>query len=262
MQDLVTTLKRAVDQLAKGGTLTLASVPDGFDAFVAADLVRALARAAENRAAALVHVARDGGRSRAFQEALAFAAPEIEILDFPAWDCQPYDRGGPHMAIMARRTSVLARLASTRSASHRPRILCVTVNGLTQRVPPASVTAAASFAAAPGNIVDMDGLARWLENNGFLRSGTVRDTGEYAVRGGILDLFAPGMPAPGPSRFLRRYTGIDPHLRCGEPAHDRPAARPRPRADERSADHDGDDPPLPPGLCRPVRCADARRHAL
>ena len=196
MPDLLIPLKRATDQLAKGGALTLASVPDGFDAFAAADLVRALARAAEDRAAALVHVARDGGRSRAFQEALAFAAPEIEILDFPAWDCQPYDRGGPHTAIMAKRTNVLARLASTRSAAHRPRILCVTVNGLTQRVPPASVTAAASFAAAPGNIVDLGALTRWLENNGFMRSGTVRDTGEYALRGGILDLFAPGMAAP------------------------------------------------------------------
>lgn len=83
----MTDLHRAIAELAKGGSLTLASLPDGFDAFCVADLTRALARA--ERAVVLVHVARDEQRARAFDEALAFAAPEIEILDFPAWDCQP-----------------------------------------------------------------------------------------------------------------------------------------------------------------------------
>ena len=80
---LVTDLKRVVAELAKGGSLTLSSVADGFDAFCAADLTRALARHAESRAVVLVHVARDGQRARAFGEALAFAAPDIELLDFP-----------------------------------------------------------------------------------------------------------------------------------------------------------------------------------
>ena len=42
----------------------------------------------------------------------------------------------------------------------------------------------------------MDDLVHWLEDNGFLRSTTVREAGEYAVRGGILDLFAAGAEAP------------------------------------------------------------------
>ena len=85
---------RVVKAAEAPGTLTLAQVPDGFDAFVAADLVRALARGHE-RSAVLVHVAREGQRAQAFRDALAFAAPEIEVLDFPAWDCQPYDRVSP-----------------------------------------------------------------------------------------------------------------------------------------------------------------------
>lgn len=189
-------LHRVLDRLAKPGATTLASAPDGFDAFVVADLARLLTRAGESRAAVLVHVARDGQRSRAFQEALAFAAPHIEALDFPAWDCQPYDRASPNPAVSARRMTVLARLARTRSSSEKPRVLCATVNGLLQRVPPRARMAAETFSAAPGNSVDMDELVRWLEINGFGRSSTVRDTGEYAVRGGILDLYAPGTPAP------------------------------------------------------------------
>ena len=144
----------------------------------------------------LVHVARDGQRSRAFQEALSFAAPEIEVLDFPSWDCQPYDRVSPNASIIARRMTVLSRLARSRSSLERPRILCTTINAMVQRVPPKKKIAAESFSAAPGNSVDLDDLVRWLETNGFLRSSTVNETGEYAVRGGIVDIYAPGMTAP------------------------------------------------------------------
>ena len=192
----MTDLKRAADQFAKGGSLTLSAVPDGFDAVVAADLARVLARASEDRAVALVHVARDGQRSRAFMEMLAFAAPDIEALEFPAWDCQPYDRVSPNGAVASRRMTVLSRLARARSSTDRPRILCVTVNGLVQRVAPRKWMASESFSAAPGNSVNMNDLVRWLETNGFLRSSTVRETGEYAQRGGILDLYPPGLPQP------------------------------------------------------------------
>ncbi len=189
-------LKRAVAELDAGASLTFAAAPDGFDAFLAADLTRLLAPKAEDRAAALLHVARDGQRAAAFEEALRFAAPEIEIVALPAWDCQPYDRVSPNAAIAAQRMTALARLARTRGSAERPRLVSTTVNAITQRLPPRDWVAAQSLSAAPGNALDMDDLVRWLEAHGFLRSSTVRETGEYAVRGGILDLQAPGMPAP------------------------------------------------------------------
>ena len=102
----MTDLKIAKAELAKGGSLVLASVPDGFDAFCVADLTRALARDAEKRSVVLVHVARDGQRARAFSETLGFAAPDVEVLDFPSWDCQPYDRVSPNAAVTARRMTV------------------------------------------------------------------------------------------------------------------------------------------------------------
>ena len=188
--------KALLAALAKGGVTTLGGVPDGFDAFVFADCARALAGAGREGSALIVHIARDGQRAQAFVEALAFAAPEIEALHFPGWDCQPYDRVSPTGEIAARRMTVLSRLARTRSSPERPRILSTTVNAVLQRVPPLSWVAGTSFSAAPGNAVDLNALVQWLELNGFLRSSTVRDTGDYAVRGGIVDLFAPGMPAP------------------------------------------------------------------
>ncbi len=189
-------LKRALEALARGSSLTMCSVPDGFDAMVAADLVRARAKLADGKPAALVHVARDGQRSRLFQDGLAFVAPDIEVIDFPAWDCQPYDRVSPNAAVAAKRMIALSRLARTGSSMERPRLVCLTINGLLQRVPPVKTIAAESFSAAPGNSVATDKLIHWLETNGFLRASAVRETGEYASRGGIIDLFAPGMPAP------------------------------------------------------------------
>ena len=55
--------------------------------------------------------------------------------------------------------------------------------------------AAKSFPAAPGAAVDIHALAQWLEANGFLRASTVRESGEYALRGGIVDLYPPSLPA-------------------------------------------------------------------
>ncbi len=189
-------LARLLKATERPGSLSLAQLPDGFDAFIAADIVRALSRKGPERSVVLMHVAREGQRAQAFRDALAFAAPEVEVLDFPAWDCQPYDRVSPQAAIEARRMTVLSRLARSKSSKERPRILSTTISALTQRVPPRAMVAKESFSAAPGNSVATDDLVAWLETNGFLRSGTVHDTGEYAVRGGIVDLFAPGMPQP------------------------------------------------------------------
>src|SRR5688500_12834331 len=177
---MTASLARALDALKRGNGLTLASVPDGFDALVVADLTRALGAVSEGPAA-VVHVARDGQRQQVLENALRFIAPEIEVLTFPAWDCQPYDRISPNAAVTAQRMTTLARLARSRSSEERPRILSTTANAIVQRVPPRARIASESFSAAPGNAVDTDKLVQWLETNGFLRAGTVRDTGEYAV---------------------------------------------------------------------------------
>src|SRR5215213_7809610 len=157
-------LSRALDALKRGDSLTLASAPDGFDALAVADLARGLSAAA-NGPALLVHMARDGQRQQALQNALSFIAPEIEVLVFPAWDCQPYDRVSPHAGITAQRMTTLARLAR-RKGHERPSVLLTTVNAALQRVPAKAQVATQAFSAAPGNQIDMAGITSWLELNG------------------------------------------------------------------------------------------------
>jgi transcription-repair coupling factor (superfamily II helicase) len=183
------------DILAGQGRLTLAGVPQGFDALVVADLARALHAKGGQASPELVVILADAARVQAMEQALVFFAPTIEVLSLPAWDCQPYDRASPSGPVMAQRVLTLSRLARVQGRS-TPAILLTTVNAALQRVTARETIAKASLSAAPGNVLSMKDLSAWLETNGYSRTSTVRDTGDYAVRGGILDLFPPGLAEP------------------------------------------------------------------
>ncbi len=171
--------------------VTLASVPDGAESYA---LARILAEN-DRKGLALVFVARDATRMQMVAEALRFFDSNIQTLQLPAWDCLPYDRVSPNPAISARRLLALGALAHG-LPEDRPTVLLTTLNAALQRMPERNWMAKQTFAMAPGNRVDMADIAAWLEMNGFSRTPTVRETGEYAVRGGIVDLFTPGSEEP------------------------------------------------------------------
>jgi len=160
--------------------------PEGWDAFL-------LARRRREHAGNVLHVARDDARMARLAEALAFAMPEAEVLRFPAWDCLPYDRVSPNPALVSERIATLARLLEKPAG---PRIVLTTVNALVQRVPPRSALAGASMQLAMNGQVQPEKLAAFLEANGYGRAGTVMEPGEYAMRGGIIDIWAAGEPDP------------------------------------------------------------------
>jgi len=174
---------------------TIAEVADGAEALAAAEVARAMFRSGADIPALALMVARDAIRAQAIAQAFAFFAPEIELLVFPAWDCQPYDRSSPGAGVLAQRMATLSRLVRSRGGE-RPRLVLTTANALVQRVPPVSWVSSQALAAASGDALDMEDLTRWLEHNGFTRATTVRDVGDYAVRGGIVDLFAPSLERP------------------------------------------------------------------
>ncbi|HET7537235.1 MAG TPA: hypothetical protein VFJ90_12320, partial [Candidatus Didemnitutus sp.] len=181
--------------LTPGRPLTLAGVADGAEGLVVSDLARAVAARAHAPATSLVVVCRDGQRMAALARGLGFFAPDLVIEQFPAWDCLPYDRVSPHAAFVAQRMTALSRLVRVKGRG-RPSLLLTTVNAILQRVPARDFVARQSLSVSPGNMLAMDGITRWLELNGFVRASTVREPGDYAVRGGIIDLYPPGMAEP------------------------------------------------------------------
>jgi len=168
------------------GAVTVCGAPEGWDATLVADLV--------GRARGpVIHIARDDARSAAMAEALALTTPDTAVLHFPAWDCLPYDRVSPNPEISANRMATLAALAR---GWDRPSVVLTTLSAACQRVPARATVAEASFTAEVGAPVEVTRLTDWLARMGFHRSSTVYEAGDYAVRGGIIDIFPPGAKMP------------------------------------------------------------------
>ncbi|HEX7885843.1 MAG TPA: CarD family transcriptional regulator, partial [Phenylobacterium sp.] len=169
------------------GRLDLVGAPEGFDALVMADLAKA-------RKGLSVFVARDAGRLSAFIDAFAFFGQGVELLTFPAWDCLPYDRVGPSAGVAAQRMATLSRLAGGLDA--KPRLLVTTVPALLQRVPPIPSVKRASYSAKTGNVVEIADLEAYFAVNGYSRASTVSEKGEFAIRGGVIDVFPSSADEP------------------------------------------------------------------
>ncbi|QYK39974.1 MAG: transcription-repair coupling factor [Paracoccaceae bacterium] len=165
--------------------ILLGGAPEGFDA-------RLLAREA-GRGAPVVHVARDDKRMAAMRDALAVMAPDLPVIEFPAWDCLPYDRVSPNPDISSRRMAALAALAQGVAG---PFVLLTTLNAATQRVPARDTVAASSLAARVGDRMDQGALRTFLARMGFSPASTVAEPGDFALRGGIVDIFPPGPSGP------------------------------------------------------------------
>ncbi|MBT8470978.1 MAG: transcription-repair coupling factor, partial [Marinicaulis sp.] len=140
------------------------------------------------------HIARDEPRAAATAQALRFFAPEIPVIEFPAWDCLPYDRVSPTANVSSRRMAALAAISAQSKAG--PFIVVTSINAALQRTPPMDVVRSAHLSLAPGAVYAMDDLTAYLTSNGYTRSSTVRERGEFAVRGGLVDIFPPGADAP------------------------------------------------------------------
>ena len=167
--------------LAAKAPLTLAGVPTGFQPSLLADLARAAGR--------VVFVAADDAAMRAIAATAPFFAPELEVVTFPAWDCLPYDRASPTLRVMAERVAALHRL---QARAKGPQLVLATANAATQRVLTPFRIRQLVASLAPGERIGRDDLATLLQANGYVRTETVRDHGEYAVRGGIVDLYPSG----------------------------------------------------------------------
>ena len=166
--------------------LILAGAPEGLDALL-------IAKAVRKSGGLHLHIARDELRLSAMLEALRFFDPALSVLSFPAWDCLPYDRVSPKPEVVAERMATLSALTGARAG---PTVVVTTVSGALQRVPPRKAVAGANLRVVKGATLKLDELLLFLAHNGFARSGAVVEPGDFAVRGGIVDIYPPGQEQP------------------------------------------------------------------
>ena len=151
---------------------TIFGAPEGHDARVLADVARGLM--ADD--GVLVHVALGEHRISMLEELLAFFAPDVQVISFPAWDCLPYDRVSPHTDVVAKRVAALSRLLAWKKEKKRyPRIVLTTVNAATQRVTPSSVLEDNVFEARAGGRLDVKKMQHYMHRGGYHRTETVRE---------------------------------------------------------------------------------------
>ncbi|WP_170439064.1 transcription-repair coupling factor [Ruegeria arenilitoris] len=166
--------------------VTVGGAPEGFDAQL---VLNEVARSG----GPVLHVARDDKRAEAMRAALRFFAPDMPVILFPGWDCLPFDRVSPNPDIAAARVATLAALVHQMPERF---VLLTTLNAATQRVPARDVLRQAAFTARVGQRIDEAALRDFLVRMGFSQSPTVMEPGDYAVRGGIIDIFPPGEAGP------------------------------------------------------------------
>ena len=164
----------------------MGGVPEGFDA-------TRLLRELEHGDAPVLHVARDDKRLAAMATALEFFDPSVPVLRFPGWDCLPFDRVSPNADISAARMATLATLAAGLEGRF---IVLTTLSAATQYVPPRALLKSAAFVAEVGRRLNEEELRNFLVRMGFSQSPTVMEPGDYAIRGGIIDVWPPGEDMP------------------------------------------------------------------
>ncbi|SFI81344.1 transcription-repair coupling factor [Celeribacter neptunius] len=173
--------------MAQAGHLTLGGAPEGFDAHL-------LAREVRRADGPVVHVARDDKRLAALRDGLRFFAPDLPVIEFPAWDCLPFDRMSPNADLSAARMATLAALAH--GTVPKNFVLLTTLSAATQRIPAKDVLAEAAFTLSKGQRVNEAELRAFFVRMGFTQAPTVVEHGDYAIRGGIIDVFPPGQALP------------------------------------------------------------------
>ena len=166
--------------------MTLAGVPAGYRPLFLSEI-------AANSGQRTMFVATDDAAMSAIAEAARFFEPDLDIIEFPAWDCLPYDRASPALHTTSDRLAALAKLALPCA---RGQLVVTTINAITQRVLTPSRIKEFVTHLAPGTIVEQEKLISFLYANGFVRVDTVADSGEFAARGGLIDLFPPGAEMP------------------------------------------------------------------
>ncbi|MEL6830120.1 MAG: transcription-repair coupling factor, partial [Pseudomonadota bacterium] len=157
--------------------------------------VIALTQALDARGGVGLYVARDDKMASAALQIVEFTLPTLERVHLPGWDTLPYDRISPSASVASARCSALATLAAEDQVE-KARLIVTTASALVQRVPPIETMRMSSLSIGVNERIDQTHLSNYLKRNGYIRTATVSERGEFAMRGGKIDLYSPNAVEP------------------------------------------------------------------
>ena len=157
-------------------------------------LAWSIAAAARTHDAPLLVVARDNHEAHQLEadlHTLLGTDHDLPVVPFPDWETLPYDQFSPHPDIVSQRLAALHRLPTLARG-----IVIVPVQTLMQRLSPLRHIVGGSFDYRVGQQLDFDAEKRRLEAASYRHVPQVLDPGDFAVRGGLLDVYPMGAEAP------------------------------------------------------------------
>ncbi len=153
-----------------------------------------LVQAARAHDAPLLVIARDNHGANQLEadlQTLIGNDPDLPVVAFPDWETLPYDRFSPHPDIISQRLAALHRLPTLKRG-----LVVVPVQTVLQQLAPRSYVIGGSFDLKVGQRLDLEAEKRRLESAGYRNVPQVMDPGDFAVRGGLLDVFPMGADEP------------------------------------------------------------------
>ena len=162
----------------------LSGIPTGYEPFVLKRLF-ALKKS-------LLYIVPNEAKLAFVKESINLLTPDLPVYVFPTWDTVPYDRTAPAPEIVGKRLDTLAKLINQKT----PVILLTTASATLQRVPPPTFFKNTVMEIRQGNHLAFDALQTFLGRNGYHLTNTVMETGDFSVRGGLIDIFPAGFEYP------------------------------------------------------------------
>ncbi|MFM9880208.1 MAG: transcription-repair coupling factor, partial [Burkholderiaceae bacterium] len=174
-------------KLALGKRHTAPLPPTSADALLLAEL--GLREQAAGHCTAII-TANAGDAQRLLDE-MAFFAPALRCVLFPDWETLPYDSFSPHQDLISERLATLWRISQGQAD-----VVLMPATTALYRLAPPSFMAGTTFHFKVKQKLDEAGLRSQLTLAGYNHVTQVVSPGEYAVRGGLIDLFPMGSPVP------------------------------------------------------------------
>ena len=178
-------------KLAPGKRYALPQPSGSADALLLAELGQR-EKAAGRPVAIITAEATDAQR---LLEEIPFFAPDLRCALFPDWETLPYDSFSPHQDLISERLATLWRIQQ-RKADDGADVVLVPATTALYRLAPPSFLAGYTFEFKVKQKLDEAKFKAQLTLAGYQHVTQVVSPGEYAVRGGLIDLFPMGSPVP------------------------------------------------------------------
>ncbi len=150
--------------------------------------VFSLIKLSRNSPCGLVHIAKNDLYLEKIHELLSFFSKEIEVMELPAWDTNPYDKTSPNSEIISKRLETLTRISG---GLKKNQVLLTTANAINQKLIPIEVIKKSSLSVKVKQKIKREDLLSFLVNNSYANISSASDHGEFAVRGSIIDIYPP-----------------------------------------------------------------------